>query len=49
MDSVTIDSKAESKWINGLIAKDDVHYIWTGKSNEIQIFKSCREGKRARI
>jgi len=30
MDSVTIDSKAESRWINGLIDKDEVHYIWTG-------------------
>jgi len=39
MDSVTIDSKAESKWVKGLIRKEELHYIWTGgrKCN----FKGC--------
>ena len=30
MDSITIDSKAESKWVKGLIRKEELHYIWTG-------------------
>jgi len=39
MDSISIDSKAESDWVNSIIGRNDIPYIWTGgrKCN----FKGC--------
>jgi len=39
MDSIAINSVAESKWVKNLIRSEELHYIWTGgrKCN----FKGC--------
>merc|ERR1712032_144494 len=39
MDSIAINSPAESKWVKNLIRSEELHYIWTGgrKCN----FKGC--------
>ena len=30
MDSISIESPAEARWVKDLIDKEDLHYIWTG-------------------
>merc|ERR1712045_123515 len=39
MDSITIDTPTEARWVKNLIDDEDLHYIWTGgrKCN----FKGC--------
>ena len=30
MDSISIETPAEARWVKELIDKEDLHYIWTG-------------------
>ena len=30
MDSISIETPAEARWVKNLIKEEDLHYIWTG-------------------